>query len=232
MRVMESWGSVRALWTRLRGVLPLDLFLWPGLKGQKSIGSGAERGVNAFRLQVRPVHHVIDSAALGGRLFLLAGGAHLARSFTAVGFAEPAEVLEARGKSALANLARLRQETIAAGAGQILRAIMAGADEAFVQRAIREVNETLDRTVMNELSAELNPIDYGILKIPCLYLEMTQPPWGTVEFFEIFRQYAPDARRDHISEWGIRMQEEAGGHELADKVIPFIQEVIAQRDNP
>jgi hypothetical protein len=33
-----------------------------------------------------------------------------------------------------------------------------------------------------------------------------------------------------LTMWGARLHEEAGGHELANKVIPFIQEVIAQRE--
>jgi hypothetical protein len=41
----------------------------------------------------------------------------------------------------------------------------------------------------------------------------------------------PGAVRDEVSEWGIHVHEEAGGHELADKVVPFIEGVIAARAN-
>ncbi|HET9200378.1 MAG TPA: hypothetical protein VFO84_05310 [Dehalococcoidia bacterium] len=37
---------------------------------------------------------------------------------------------------------------------------------------------------------------------------------------------------DALEDFGIHIHEEAGGHELADKVIPFIEEVIAERRNP
>jgi hypothetical protein len=40
----------------------------------------------------------------------------------------------------------------------------------------------------------------------------------------------PGARHEELKESAPRWYEEAGGHELANKVIPFIQEVIAQRE--
>jgi hypothetical protein len=68
------------------------------------------------------------------------------------------------------------------------------------------------------------------LDIPVLFLTSSATlTHGKEERFEVFRRYAPGARHKELKEWGARLHEEAGGHELADKVIPFIQEVIAQR---
>jgi hypothetical protein len=66
--------------------------------------------------------------------------------------------------------------------------------------------------------------------IPTLYLSLSVLPAGS-EIFAILRRYAPEAvDGGPLNEWGMRLHEEAGGHELADKVIPFIQGVIAARE--
>jgi hypothetical protein len=69
------------------------------------------------------------------------------------------------------------------------------------------------------------------LGIPVLYLETPMPFPSPPELrLQIFRSMAPDLRHEVLNEWPLRMQEEAGGEELAGKVIPFIQEVIAERE--
>jgi hypothetical protein len=217
---------------RLRASYPVDVFRWPSLKGEKRVGSGWEPAVNAFRAQTRSEHHFVDVAGAGGVPFLIAGGAEIARSFTTVSWGESVAVLEREGHRGIADFVRLNYQLIGSGAGQIVPLVMQGADEQTIARAIREVDETIDRSwVVEAMAAEddMPPIPVGVLTVPSIYLEPT-PPLTIEGLFEVFHRYAPAARHERLKEWGLRIHEEAGGHELADKVIPFIQQVIAARE--
>jgi hypothetical protein len=228
----QRWPSLRILQTRLEGLLPVDIFRWPWLKGEEAVGADWERPINAFRAQVRAEHHVVDIAGTGVRPLLNSGGAGTARSLATVSLSESLQTLESRGDTTIANFMRLQYELSRAGPAQMLPLVMQGADEAVLAGAIAEVQETLDRALAAETMAsavDLPRLDDGIVKIPCLFLE-PPPPLAIEGLFEVFRRYAPGARRESLHEYGLRIHEEDGGRELADKVIPFIQGVIAARE--
>ena len=61
--VFEKWPALRALMQRLRAFLPVDILLWPSLKGQAREDSAVKSHEQAIRRQVRAVHHVLDCPA-------------------------------------------------------------------------------------------------------------------------------------------------------------------------
>jgi hypothetical protein len=113
------------------------------------------------------------------------------------------------------------------------RAIMRGANEADVKAAIGEVGRSLERPLLRDVVTDLlgrEPRPVRILNIPVLYLiSPAAPNVGKEERWEVFRRYVPTARYLELNEFG-GLHEEAGGLELADRVIPFIQEAVAQRE--
>ena len=228
-RSYETWASPRILLTMLKGFLPVDIFRWPHLKSEKPIGYGWEAMAEAFRAQIRPEHHIVD-VGTGNPILLQAAATIGARSLITVGFLETVPTLEARGDTAMANVMRLQYDLSEAGAAQVIPLLMQGADEDYLAAAIREVNESIDQTRKNQSprvsETQGSPIEAGILEIPSLFLD---PPLYLDGTFELFKHYAPAARRDTLKGWGTRVHEEDGGRELANKVIPFIQEVIAAR---
>jgi hypothetical protein len=228
--VISRWPTAQVLLARLTAFWPVDMLRWPSLKGKKWPGKGYRRAINAFRAQLRAEHHVLDPSGMGVRAFLGARGWEKARSFACVGFYENPQTLEARGATVTASATRLRFQFGGAGPSQVLPFVMAGADEAFLQQAIRQVGETLDREWQEEAlaSSDTDQVEEGVLVIPCLFLE-PPTPHDIEGAFEAFRRYALNARRDYLAEFGLKLHEEAGGHELADKVIPFIEGVIAAR---
>jgi hypothetical protein len=226
--VFERWPAVGALLRKLRAFLPVDIFLWPSLKGQEVAGSGVEIVRNAWRRQLQSEHHVLVS--LGGSDILLEALAERPVRSLVVGggyMPTPKRAAVIAG-SATAAYAQAMME-ILRNDSEAFHLAMSGAEEADIQRAMEEAERNRDREVYlavqdGLLAHEPGPIT--TLEIPALFLS-TAWPTGS---FEIFRCYIPTARYDELKEWGPRLHEEAGGYELADKVIPFIQEVIAQRE--
>ncbi|HEX5914930.1 MAG TPA: hypothetical protein VFY54_17565, partial [Rubrobacter sp.] len=69
-----------------------------------------------------------------------------------------------------------------------------------------------------------------VIDIPALYLASAAPLPGGEGMEKAFRTFFPRARSDELNLWGVKMHEEAAGHEFADKVIAFIETVIAGRE--
>jgi class 3 adenylate cyclase len=228
--VIETWPAGHAFSLRLKAFLPLDILLWPTLKGQRCEGdTPTEWVLNALRRQIRPEHHVL--AIVSGEALLMALGEHPARSLIISGFFPSPTALAARGENTLAG-AMVGVQAILSNPLQLMRAVMAGADEDVVERAAHEVALSLDRPVLENVQADeplRNPQTAATLSLPTLYLRLPTPTPGMEERFAFFRSYIPDARHDELHEWGLHMHQEEGGHELANKVISFIEEAIASR---
>jgi hypothetical protein len=161
-------------------------------------------------------------------------GVGRARSHTSAGFLLNAGTFAAWGEPSLATTTDAIS-SLMGNPAQLLRAIMQGGDEGVVDAAIERAEATLDRGALARLG-EMLPRDLDLSKrvrlgIPVLYLETPMPfPSPPGLRLEIFRSMATNLRHDVLKEWPLRMQEEAGGYELADKVIPFIETVIAERE--
>ena len=227
--IYARWPTVHATIERLGTFLPVDHFRWPSLPGEPCDGDPQDCLIDAFRDQLRPVHHVICFVA--SELILLALSRNPVRSLTTTAFIpSPATVV---GDDVLAT-ALTAQNVISRKLSQVVPLIMQGATAEEVERVIADLRRTsnydfvvrLRDSFVSSPKAPDGPID-----IPALYLSpAVQVNPGEEPIFAIFRSFVPGAQRGFLTEWGLRIQEETGGHELADKVIPFIEEVIAARD--
>jgi hypothetical protein len=63
-----------------------------------------------------------------------------------------------------------------------------------------------------------------------LYLPTTSRRPGYEDTAKVFRTFFPRGEVKEVRLWGVKMHEEAAGHEFADKVIAFIDRVIADRE--
>ena len=180
-------------------------------------------------MQLQPVHHVL--CFVGSEVILLALSRKPIRSLTTTAFIpSPATVV---GDDVLAT-ALTAQNVISRKLSQVVPLIMQGATEGEVESVIADLRRTsnydfvagLRDDFVSKPRAPERPLD-----IPALYLSpAVQVNPGEEPIFAIFRSFVPRAQRGVLTEWGLRIQEEDGGHELADKVIPFIEEVIATRN--
>jgi hypothetical protein len=101
--------------------------------------------------------------------------------------------------------------------------------EAIVEALQADVDYISFRNLLDH-ARELSAIrDVPSLDCPALYLELpvAVPQYDVVT---LLRGYLPNLRTDKLETYGSHLHEEAGGHEVADKVIPFIKEVIAERE--
>ncbi|HEX5915825.1 MAG TPA: hypothetical protein VFY54_22200 [Rubrobacter sp.] len=237
--MFDVWAAPRALLQRLRAFLPVDTFLWPTLKGQPADGSPSECVDQAIRRQLREEHHIVN-VSTAQEPFLTLLGDRPARSHTAAGYFPFPPSVTGKVDSLLATaLEAIR--TMAPHPAQFLPQLMQGAEETEIKNAVSKVEGTLNSGFLAGWVQEaLAEQQSGILKTikpssrtPTLYLSLPVALPGGERIVEIFRSYVPNARVDELHEWGLHLHEEAGGHELADKVIPFIQNVIADREaNP
>jgi hypothetical protein len=231
--VLTEWPALRALFQRLNAFLPLDVALLPTLLSQPHTGDDPFASVaDAVRRQLRPEHHVLTiGSPLGPVLQVL--GEQPARSHVAVGFVPTAALMQASSDRLLASAFDAIRAT-SRNVSQLVQLAMQGAQADEIERVIGDVKQTLDldyyhALVAAEWSSELR---IAPSSIPTLYLSYQVALPGGEELLAIFRRYAPAAvDGGALREWGRRIHEEAGGHELADKAIPFIQEVIAQRQS-
>jgi hypothetical protein len=220
---------VQALLERLRTFLPVDHFRWPSLPGEPCEGDPQDCLVEAFQAQLQPVHH--DLCFVASELILLALSRNTPRSLTTTAFIpSPATVVD---DDVLAT-ALTAQNVISRKLSQVVPLIMQGANEAEVERVTADLRRTSNYDFVARLRdafvthprAPERP-----LEVPVLYLSPAlQVNPGEEPIFTLFRSFVPEARHGSLTEWGLRIHEEDGGHELADKVIPFIQGVIAARE--
>ena len=229
---LEAVPATATLLKRLRSFLPVDCLIWPTLRGYQHLAASWRSGddVDAYvKASVKPEHHTLDLT--GSSVALLNVGK--ARSHTSVGVVLNAGTFAAWGEPSLATTSEAIVP-LTLNPAQFLRAIMQGSDQGAIDEAVERAEATLDRGVLAHV-AELFSRDLDLSKrvrldIPVLYLETPMPfPSPPGLRLEIFRSMATNLRHDVLNEWPLRIQEEAGGYELADKVIPFIEQVIAER---
>jgi hypothetical protein len=231
--VIEKWPAFRALLLRLRQFLPVDFFRWPTLKGEQAVGAGADCVLRALHAQVRPEHHILQLQAASGELTLEALADRPARSLVSVGFAPSPNVAAALGATDLARAMDATYAILSPNLHQIFEVLMSGAEEDEIGRAVSEVTVTSNPDIGRAIGADVQtrePPPLRPLNVHALYLFVPAPIPMPEARFEIFRRFIPLARHDELHEWGIHLHKEEGGHELANKVIPFIQEVIAERE--
>jgi hypothetical protein len=229
--VYNNWPMVRTAVVQLQSFLPVDHFRWPSLPGELSEGDPQDCVLEAFHRQLQSWHHVL--CLLASELVLCAVSEKPVRSLIAAAFI-PSPATAARSDDDVLAAALTAQNVISSKLSQVVPMLMQGAGETEVDRVIAELRRTSDYKFVGRLRDAVvshprlpeRPID-----IPALYLSpavLVNP--GEEPIFAIFRSYAPGARRDELVDWGRRLHDEAGGLELAGKVIPFIQDVIAQRE--
>jgi hypothetical protein len=117
------------------------------------------------------------------------------------------------------------------GPGQAFPVLMEGADPRQVHSIVSALEGVMDRQAHIEVTADFIETDFlgkARVDVPILCLEpATNVPSAPPD---LLRYLASDVREGRLQEWGTRLQDEEGGHELADKLIPFIQQVIAERE--
>jgi hypothetical protein len=227
--VYEHWPALHALRERLDSFLPVDTLLWPTLKGQPREGSPAESLKNAVRRQIRPEHHVLAFVCTEPLLAELCEGE--VRSLITTPFVPAPNSMSARGDGTLEGAMRAMVQLMA-NPSQFVRLTMTGAAENVVTKTVEEVERTLDRAASEKFRGYewLDLKAPGTLPVPALYLTAAALTPGRDEVFDYFRSLVPNTKLDQLQHFGPRLHEEAGGHELAGKVIPFIEAVIAARD--
>ena len=222
-------ASVRALLDRLEAFLPLDIFVGPTLKGSKRLGTGVEWLLASIREQVRPEHHIVASSTHTEPLLVVLSS-QPARSLTIPGFyASPATALAA-GDEALASVMTAAHTVVMHGPSEMFPQLMEGADPAQVDIIVRNLEGGLDRQALIEITSDFIETDFlgkAHVELPVLYLAPTTatPAAG----LDLLKRFASDVQTGQLQSWGLRIQEEAGGIELAEKAIEFIKQVIAER---
>jgi hypothetical protein len=149
------------------------------------------------------------------------------------GFAGTLASLRAAGYPELADATQASQ-AIMTRPGQFLPFIMQGASAQEIETAERQLEATLDKEALEGIFEEVADVVFPeivTLEVPAVFFVLPPPfPGGQVEY-EIYQEMVPGIRRDELTIWPGQIHLVDGGHELADKVIPFIQEVIAAREN-
>jgi hypothetical protein len=116
--------------------------------------------------------------------------------------------------------------------GQFLPFIMQGASAQEIEAAERQLEATLDKEALDaifEAVADVVFPEMVTLEVPAVFFVLPTPfPGGQVEY-EIFQKMVPGVKRDELTIWPGQIHLVDGGNELADKVIPFIEGVIAAR---
>ena len=230
--VLRSWASTGILIARLEERWPVDFVRWPTLKGESRAGAGWGMLVNTVRGIARPEHHVVDISFGGGSL-VVALEATPPRSFCVAGFVGTLATLRDAGHPELADATQLSQ-SIMTRPGQFLPFIMEGASREDVEIAERQLEATLDKELLAavfEAVADVLVVGLATLEVPSMFFVLPAPfPGGEIEY-EIYRTLAPGIERADLSIWPGRLHLPDGGNELADRVIPFIHEVIAARED-
>lgn len=227
---MVDLAAFRALLRRLEEFLPLDIFRFPWLKGEEPCEPDPVALAERMAQAIRPEHHVVDIGT-GAEILLTALSQRPARSLVVAGFLSSEATLRGCGEpSVAASVAAI--SALSLNPTQIVPLVMAGADDALVQGVMRKVEASVNKDLFAASIRRFNDIDYtGTLRLtlPTLYLNIAFPLAGADTLFEVFRAHVPGAASETLHEWPMRLQEEGAGHELADKVIPFIEGVINAR---
>ena len=223
-------ASVRVLLERLESFLPLDIFSGPSLKGSKRLGQGVDWLIGCLREQVRPEHHILDMSTQTEALLVVLSS-QPARSLTMPGFYASPATAKAAGGEALAAGMSGAHAVVMQGPGQAFPVLMEGADPRQVHSIVSALEGVMDRQAHIEVTADFIETDFlgkASVDIPILCLEpATNVPSAPAD---LLRHFASDVREGRLQEWGTRLQDEEGGHELADKLIPFARQVIAERE--
>jgi hypothetical protein len=230
--VFEKWPALRVLMERLRAFLPLDILLQPSLKGQPREDSAAKTYERAIREQVRAVHHVLDLSGLPQN-FLRAMADPAIRSLVVAGFIPSQSFAQEAGDPLLVTALQVVRG-VTTNPAQMVPLTMQGADEADIQRAIADLNQILDVDFLRRYTDERRAAGGTSIpscQAPALYLSISFIIPGGERLFELFRRMAPRAEDGgQLHEWPSQLQKESAGQELADKAIPFIERVIAERE--
>jgi hypothetical protein len=234
--VFTRWPAVRAMRERLLSLLPADEFEWP-FHGGESCEDPVEEVIERFESSIKPYHHVFDDGGSGAEAILLAltrsgvvprsvvfnGFFALPATLRSAGFAEDATAIEV-GWAVVTN------------PHQITGVIMQDADESERNKMAQLLDEDVDRVCLTSFINGLGrkrpfenvqPID-----CPALYLDLAVAVPGAGHNEDVLRRYLPRLQVDSLSLYGLRLQEEAGGHEVADKAIPFMEGIIKGREGP
>jgi hypothetical protein len=229
---MKNWTGVQALMERLRACLPLDIFAWPTLRGEQHVAGALDSVRDAMRRQVRPVHHVLDCSTLP-EYFFWAMGDPPVRSHVVAGFMPMRGISHEAGDPLLVT-ALEAVRTMLSSPSRIVHLTMQGAGEAEIKGAIAQMMPTYDSDLFRRIfeeESEMTAVSITPSRAPTLYLFQPFGLPGEEDFFEIFERYAPNAEEGgSLHEWPVHLHQQASGHELADKALPFIQRVIAERE--
>ncbi|MEX2237711.1 MAG: hypothetical protein WEB00_09275 [Dehalococcoidia bacterium] len=226
--MVDLWRGFRTLIDQLEAHFPVDLFHWSPEEGQ--VAETPEQVIDLIEGAIRPQHHVVDLGT-ACQMLLVALTRRPARSLTTAGLFSSAATLEAAGEFALA-AALTAVTALAITPAQIVPLAMEGAAPRDVETAIAAAELGIERANYHQLLARFHETDFTgrtTVDIPVLCLDVPFPTPGADRLFELFKESIPNARRDELLIWPMRMQEAAGGRELAGKVIAFIQSVIAER---
>lgn len=230
IRAAAETASVRALVERLEAFLPLDEFSGPTLKGAKWPGEGVQRLVHALREHVRPEHHIVDLSTCPESLFVVLAE-QPARSLTIPGFYPSPATARAAGDEGLASGLMAAHAVVIQGPSQMFPSLMEGADRRMVETIVRKLEAGLDKQALTELTTDFMETDFlgkARVELPVFVLDpATNVPAAGAD---LVRRFADNVRTGQLEGWGLRMQEEEGGIELADKAIDFIRQVIARRE--
>jgi hypothetical protein len=229
--VLRSWASPGILISRLNDRWPVDFVRWPTIKGTAtSTGGSLEALVQAVRAVITPQHHVVDISFGGGSLTLGLWECP-PRSLSVAGFVGTLASLRAAGHPELADATQISQSIITVP-GQFLPFIMQGATPQEIEAAERQLDATLDKEALAEVFEAVADVVFAelvTLDVPAVFFVLPTPfPGGEVEY-EIYQTLVPGVKRDELSIWPGEIHRVEGGNELADKVIPFIEGVIAAR---
>jgi hypothetical protein len=233
-RTYRPGGAVATLLSELEAFLPLDVFEQPTLKGSRRHADDVAGFIAVLRSDIKPGHHVVEVGGGPGEPVLLAVAGSPARSVTICGLYPTPKSLARRGDQELAQAVEAMYMTLVNNPGQALSVVMQDADDSTREAALRRIEETVDRAALRRLGESLATAQLSIeqqVTVPALYLGLSHRIPANSGQIDIFREYAPGARYDELEMWGPFGHLEAAGYELAGKVIPFIQEVIAEREN-
>jgi hypothetical protein len=229
----ERWAAARILLERLRAFLPVDIFIWPTARRGQPPETGIENANQAIRASLRANHHVVAPghgdtllAALDTRFVEL-------RSLVVAGFFPSPATLRACGLDSMSGAMEGVYHTLRLGVAQLVPISMQGASEEEIQEIVNLFEGDVDRGRLQsaiDLGSIYNALeDPPLVSVPALYLTLPLAIPGAEEMADLFRRFVPNTEVHSLSVWGLQQHREEGGIELAEKVIAFIQRVIAER---
>jgi hypothetical protein len=240
LRILVPWGgpdhaalpAVDMLRVQLERVLPVDDFRWPFWESIDAVNPLAA-AVQALASAVKPCHHVVDVGGGSSEALLraLATSGVVPRSITFAGFFPSANRLRAAGHSDAAAWIDMGAQVLV-NPHQWIGIVMQGAPEAVRNERARMIQETVDfralALTLRQYDETWEEFEVRPLSCPALYLQMPVLVPGLEFAEEILRQFLPELQIGQLQVYGLRLQEEEGGVELARKVIPFIEAAMTR----